>query len=136
REFKTVAHLLSAADHACYAAKEQGRNRIQVYQEDDATFLRRHGEMNLLVRIQQTLEQNRFRLFAQQIQPLAPEVPPGLYFEVLLRMVEDDGRIHLPSDFIRAAERYGLMRAIDRWVIRTCIRTLVSQPPPFLDQLH
>ena len=136
REFKTVAHLLSAADHACFAAKEKGRNRVQVYQEDDATFIRRHGEMNWVVRIQQTLEQNRFRLFSQRIQPLSPDRASGLYFEVLLRMVEDDGRIHLPSDFIRAAERYGLMRSIDRWVIRTCIRTLADQPPPFLDLLH
>ena len=136
REFKTVAHLLSAADHACYAAKEKGRNRVQLYQEDDATFIRRHGEMNWVVRIQQTLEQNRFRLFSQEIQPLSPDVPPGIYFEVLLRMVDDDGRIHLPSDFLRAAERYGLMRAIDRWVIRTCIQTLASQPPPFLDRLQ
>jgi diguanylate cyclase (GGDEF)-like protein/PAS domain S-box-containing protein len=136
REFKTVAHLLSAADHACYAAKEKGRNRVQVYQEDDATFVRRHGEMNWVVRIQQTLEQDRFRLFSQQIQPLSPQAPPGLYFEVLLRMVEDDGRIHLPSDFIRAAERYGLMRAIDRWVIHNCIRTLTVQPAPFLDLLQ
>ena len=136
REFRTVAHLLSAADHACYVAKEKGRNRIQVYQEDDATFVRRHGEMNWVVRIQQTLEQNRFRLFSQQMQPLSAQVPPGLYFEVLLRMVEDDGRIHLPSDFIRAAERYGLMRSIDRWVIRNSIHTLVSQPPPFLDLLQ
>jgi diguanylate cyclase (GGDEF)-like protein/PAS domain S-box-containing protein len=136
REFKTVAHLLSAADHACYVAKEKGRNRIQVYQEDDAAFIRRQGEMNWVVRIQETLEQDRFCLFSQSILPLSPAASKGIYFEVLLRMVEEDGRIHLPSDFIRAAERYGLMRSIDRWVIRECMRTLRTQPPPFLDLLH
>jgi diguanylate cyclase (GGDEF)-like protein/PAS domain S-box-containing protein len=136
RAFRTVAHLLSAADHACYAAKDKGRNRIQVYQEDDDTFVRRHGEMNWVVRIQRTLEEDRFRLFSQQIQPLSAKAPPGLYFEVLLRMAEDDGRIHLPSDFLRAAERYGLMRAIDRWVIHNAIHTLREQPAPFLDLLQ
>ena len=134
-EFRTIAHLLSAADHACYVAKEKGRNRIQVYHEDDAAFIRRQGEMNWVIRIQETLEQDRFCLFSQAIQPLSPTAARGIYFEVLLRMVEQDGRIHLPSDFIRAAERYGLMRSIDRWVIRECIRTLKAQPGSFLDLL-
>jgi len=134
-ELRTVAQLLSASDHACYVAKEKGRNRIQVYQEDDDTFVRRQGEMSWVVRIQETLEQDRFCLFSQSIQPLSPAAARGIYFEVLLRMVEEDGRIHLPSDFIRAAERYGLMRSIDRWVIRECIRTLVAQPGAFLDLL-
>jgi diguanylate cyclase (GGDEF)-like protein/PAS domain S-box-containing protein len=136
REMRTVAHLLSAADHACYVAKDKGRNRVQVYREDDATFVRRHGEMTWVARIQQTLEEDRFRLFAQQIQPLSPKAPAGLYFEVLLRMAGEDGQLHLPSDFLRAAERYGLMRAIDRWVIRCALRTLWDQPAPFLDLLQ
>jgi diguanylate cyclase (GGDEF)-like protein/PAS domain S-box-containing protein len=135
RDFKSVAHLLSAADHACYVAKEKGRDRIQLYQEDDATFIRRHGEMNWVLRIQKTLEQDRFRLFCQRIFPLSERASRGVFFEVLLRMIDDDGRMHLPSELIRAAERYGLMRSIDRWVIRTCVRYLSTQPPPLLDAL-
>jgi diguanylate cyclase (GGDEF)-like protein/PAS domain S-box-containing protein len=135
-ELQSVNHLLSAADHACYVAKEKGRNRIQIYQEEDAAFVRRQGEMDWVVRIQETLEQDRFCLFSQVIQPLSASAARGIYFEVLLRMVEEDGRIHLPSDFIQAAERYGLMRSIDRWVIRKCMQTLRAQPPPFLDLLH
>jgi diguanylate cyclase (GGDEF)-like protein len=135
RDFKSVAHLLSAADHACYVAKEKGRDRIQVYQEDDATFVRRHGEMNWVLRIQKTLEQDRFRLFGQRIFPLAASGSQGIFFEVLLRMIEEDGRIHLPSELIRAAERYGLMRSVDRWVIHTCAHSLADQPPHFLEAL-
>jgi diguanylate cyclase (GGDEF)-like protein/PAS domain S-box-containing protein len=135
RDFKSVAHLLSAADHACYVAKEKGRHRIQLYQEDDATFIRRHGEMSWVLRIQKALETDHFRLFCQRIHPLSAGAARGVFFEVLLRMIEEDGRVHLPSELIRAAERYGLMRSVDRWVIRACVQTLAAQPPPFLPAL-
>ena len=131
----SVTQLLSATDHACYLAKEKGRNRIQVYQENDAAVLQRQGEMSWAVRIQQTLADDRFCLFTQSIQPISPRAARGVYFEVLLRLVEEDGRIHMPSDFLRAAERYDLMRSIDRWVVRECVRLLVAQPSPFLDLL-
>ncbi len=134
RDFKSITHLLSAADHACYVAKEKGRDRIQLYQEDDATFIRRHGEMNWVVRLRQTLEQDRFRLFCQRIHPLGGG-GQGLFFEVLLRMIEDDGKVHLPSELIRVAERYGMMRSVDRWVIHASARHLSAQPPAFLQAL-
>jgi diguanylate cyclase (GGDEF)-like protein len=134
-DMHSVSQLLSAADHACYLAKEKGRNRIQVYQQDDAAVVQRQGEMNWVYRIQETLENDRFCLFTQSIQPLSQRAAQGVYFEVLLRLFEEDGRIHMPNDFLRAAERYGLMHRIDRWVVRECVRTLVAQPPPFVDLL-
>ncbi|HXU44187.1 MAG TPA: EAL domain-containing protein [Thermoanaerobaculia bacterium] len=127
-DFTSVAHLLSAADHACYVAKDKGRNRIQVYRPDTAEFVKRDAEMTWVLRIQETLERDRFRLFSQEIRPLARRQGTGFRFEVLLRMVSPSGKIHLPSDFIRAAERYGLMRSIDRWVIGRCLATLAGEP--------
>lgn len=113
-----LAQILSAADHACYVAKEKGRNRIQLYQSDDAEVMRRADEMNWVVRIHRTLEEGRFRLFAQPIQRVGADAgSQPLFLEVLLRMVEEDGRILTPTPFIRAAERYGLMRDLDWWVV-------------------
>ncbi|MFP3940097.1 MAG: EAL domain-containing protein [Thermoanaerobaculia bacterium] len=113
-----MAQILSAADHACYVAKERGRNRIQLYQSDDAEVMRRTDEMNWVVRIHRTLEEGRFRLFAQPIRKLGTrDGTEPLFLEVLLRMVEEDGRILTPTPFVRAAERYGLMRDLDWWVV-------------------
>ncbi|MEM7049167.1 MAG: EAL domain-containing protein [Acidobacteriota bacterium] len=132
-QFESVAHLMSAADHACYVAKDKGRNRIQVYQPAAAEFVRRHGEMNWVVRIQQTLEEDRFRLYGQTIRPTVQDGRSKRSFEVLLRMEEAPGEVHNPSEFIRAAERYGLMRSIDRWVLRTTLATLAELEPAELD---
>jgi diguanylate cyclase (GGDEF)-like protein/PAS domain S-box-containing protein len=135
--FESLADLLSAADHACYVAKEKGRSLVQVYRPEEAEFVRRHGEMRWVVRIQRTLEEGRFRLFAQPIRPLrlTGDESPGHAFEVLLRMVGDDGLIHDSSDFIRAAERYGLMRRLDRWVVENSLAALAELPAPARDGL-
>ncbi len=121
-----VAALLSAADSACAAAKEAGRNRIHSFQENDIDLMRRRREMQWAARINNALEENRFELFRQTIQPLQSD-EGGAHYEILLRMRDESGGIISPGLFIEAAERYSITPSIDRWVIRSAFRWLVSE---------
>ena len=121
-----VAALLSAADSACAAAKEAGRNRIHSFQENDIDLMRRRREMQWAARINNALEEDRFELFRQTILPLQVE-EEGAHYEILLRMRDENGGIISPGLFIEAAERYGITPNIDRWVIRSAFRWLVSE---------
>ncbi len=121
-----VAALLSAADSACAAAKEAGRNRIHSFQENDIDLMRRRREMQWAARINNALEEDRFELFRQTIQPLQTH-EEGAHYEILLRMRDENGGIISPGLFIEAAERYGITPNIDRWVIRSAFRWLVSE---------
>ncbi len=132
---RSLGQILSAADHACYMAKDKGRNRLQVYRPGDAELLRRTDEMNWVVRIHETLEQGRLRLYGQRIRRLSPRVPEPLFFEVLLRMIDEDGQVLTPTPFVRAAERYGTMGELDRWVVDGALDYLDRQPRRFLDAL-
>jgi diguanylate cyclase (GGDEF)-like protein/PAS domain S-box-containing protein len=125
-ENEDVAALMSAADSACGAAKEAGRNRIHSFQENDIDLMRRRREMQWAARINNALEENRFELFRQTIQPLQVD-EPGAHYEILLRMRDENGGIISPGLFIEAAERYGITPNIDRWVIRSAFRWLVSE---------
>ncbi|RYG71511.1 EAL domain-containing protein, partial [bacterium] len=121
-----VAAILSAADGACAAAKEQGRNRVHSFAENDIELMRRRREMQWAARINAALEEGRFELFRMTIAPLQHE-DPGAHYELLLRMRDESGRIVSPNDFIAAAERYGITPNIDRWVIENALRWLVSE---------
>ncbi|HEU4780697.1 MAG TPA: EAL domain-containing protein, partial [Steroidobacteraceae bacterium] len=121
-----VASIISAADSACAAAKEGGRNRVHSFAENDIELMRRRREMQWAARINAALEEGRFELYRMQIMPLQrPE--PGAHYELLLRMRDESGRMVSPDNFIAAAERYGLTPAIDRWVIENALRWLVSE---------
>jgi diguanylate cyclase (GGDEF)-like protein/PAS domain S-box-containing protein len=97
---ENVAALLTAADSACAAAKEAGRNRIHSFQENDIDLMRRRREMQWAARINNALEENRFELFRQTIQPLQVE-EEGAHYEILLRMRDENGGIISPGLFIR-----------------------------------
>jgi diguanylate cyclase (GGDEF)-like protein/PAS domain S-box-containing protein len=121
-----VASILSAADSACGAAKESGRNRVHSFEENDLDLMRRRREMQWAARINNALEESRFELFRQTIQPLQRQ-DPGAHYELLLRMRDENGKIVSPDNFIAAAERYGITPNIDRWVIENAFRWLVSE---------
>ncbi|MEG3885355.1 EAL domain-containing protein [Microcoleus sp. herbarium19] len=120
----STSAVLSAADIACYAAKNKGRNRVQVYQAGDRELIKQHGETQWVVQINQALEENRFRLYSQPIVPLLDSPTAGTHCEILLRLQLATGQLVSPMAFIPAAERYNLMHAIDRWVIRTLFSNL------------
>ncbi|MGK2952311.1 MAG: EAL domain-containing protein [Thiobacillus sp.] len=131
QDSSTAASLLSAADAACYVAKEHGRNQIHLYESRDLDLVRHRGEMQWVTRIQRALEEGRLRLSWQEIRRTDGEVVPFRHVELLLRMVDDDGSEILPMAFIPAAERYSIMPSLDSWVIeetlRVCQRYVATQ---------
>lgn len=114
--FNTPHEALSAGDAACYAAKERGGNRVYVYAPEDQAFQRQVGDAQWASRLPHALDQGEFQLYGQPIIPLGDsEGPPK--WEILLRLGNERGELVLPGAFIPAAERYGLMPSIDRWVV-------------------
>ncbi len=121
--FKRIAQVMNAADTACYAAKDAGRGRLYVYQEDATLVARRDGEVEWMARAKRALTENRLYLDVQKIIPLGGgnDVP---HYELLLRMLDESGRSVPPGAFLPAVERYNLSVRYDRWVFNTALQWL------------
>ena len=122
-----VSEIFSTADVACYIAKDKGRNQIHVYQVDDIEHARRQGEMQWSTRVTDALKDNRFVLYYQKIVPLSSAADSIEKCELLVRMIDTDGKIIPPIKFIGAAERYHLIMDLDRWVVRKAL-SMIKQP--------
>ncbi len=120
------AQVMQAADAACYAAKEAGRNRVHEWFDTDVVLKARHGDMQWVTRLGSALDEHRFRLYAQRIEGCKGD-SSRLFFEVLLRLIDTDGSVIAPSTFLPAAERFNMAARIDRWVVREALDWLVSQ---------
>jgi diguanylate cyclase (GGDEF)-like protein/PAS domain S-box-containing protein len=125
----TMKDVLAQADTACYLAKEAGRNRVHFYRAQDDETAQRRSEMDWANRLRLAVSEQRLVLAYQEIRELPLAVHRAPRVELLLRFREDDGRLIAPGVFIPAAERYGLMPLIDRWVVETALANFNRMHP-------
>ncbi len=128
RNISDTSTAMSAVDAACYVAKERGRNRLHIYQANDLDLNQRHMEIEWVARIKNALIEDRFFLMAQSIVLVDQPHVQHRHMELLLRMHDEEGKIINPGSFIPAAERYGLMTEVDKWVIKEALKQLTLYP--------
>lgn len=112
------------ADLAMYQAKESGRNRHRIYSSGEREA-QMGSRLNWERRLREALTEDRFTLHFQPILDL--HTGEIVQYEALLRLVEPDGTLISPRQFLGIAESYGLIHAIDRWVVRRAIRTIAEE---------
>ncbi len=128
RPGRSADEAFSAADHACAQAKQRGGNQVHVCSLEDDDVARRRENLEWVARIKRNIDEERVLLFAQPIRPLTDRFPDGAYFEVLMRLTGAEGIPKSAGQAIQTAEHYHLMASVDRWVVRTTVRTLAALP--------
>jgi diguanylate cyclase (GGDEF)-like protein/PAS domain S-box-containing protein len=126
-----MSAVMNAADNACYTAKYKGRNRVHVYRRSRTDLVRRHGDAEWVVRVEQALAENSFELTYQSILPVDPtsdRSEKGDHIELLLRLPGASGQTVPPGAFLPAAERYNLSTLIDRWVVTNALAWFADNP--------
>ena len=124
QETDGIVGAMASAEIACKAAKDDGRDRIQIFQEDNTTLVRRSEEIEWIGRVQEALREDKFIMYCQAVSPLSDN--DAEHYEVLIRMLGDEGEVLSPALFLPAAERYQLMPLLDRWVIHNTLGLLGS----------
>jgi diguanylate cyclase (GGDEF)-like protein len=116
--FENVSEIIHAADLACYSAKSAGRNQSFLFNPGDVEVVRQRSAVESISDITDEIDDEQFMLYCQPIVPLTSVTTQLQHYEILLRKIDLDGKIILPTTFIPSAERYHLMPNIDRWVIK------------------
>lgn len=132
---RDIEEILSAADSACYVAKDTGRNRIHVHEKNRPDAHAHHQEMHWIARLQSALDNDRFCLFVQRIANISRDDSLSDHYEVLIRMLDESDNLIPPGAFIPAAERFNLMPKIDQWVIRNLFESIKSMALDKTDEL-
>ncbi len=125
-ETPTVSAVMSAADVACYSAKDSGRNRVRLYKADNVP--ERHREMNWVSKLTRACDESAFELYFQPIVAIDATLKDREHFELTLRLTDESGLLVAPAEFLPAAERYNVMPSIDRWVVREALDRVVHHP--------
>jgi diguanylate cyclase (GGDEF)-like protein/PAS domain S-box-containing protein len=115
RNNNRISDLLSQADVACYSAKRSSRGTVALYEMDQSPAADQHREIIVASEIREALDERRMVIYAQAVA-FSSDTSVISHYEILVRMLDDYGNLIMPGTFIPAAERYGLMLQIDRWV--------------------
>lgn len=119
----SLNHALAASETACKAAKDRGRNRVELFADTDASLMQRHDDLRVFRDLVDALDSDRFKPYAQPLRPLADPTRPT-HYEILIRMLDSSGTIVLPAKFLSAATRYQLFSRLDQWVIAHTLESL------------